>query len=120
MTGPESVLGEIAESEIQAHTHPSQGDPANDWLCVWCLNRVASEKDRFAYEGKSEFSFTNPEGIRFGIITFSRTMGCQQAGVPTLEQTWFPGHAWSYCACAPRSQGRFRPRRREPSPGPGW
>jgi hypothetical protein len=20
-------------------------------------------------------------------------------GMPTLEHTWFPGHAWSYCVC---------------------
>ena len=78
----------------------SHGDPANDWLCAWCLNRVASEKDRFNRNGSSEFTFRNPAGIRFDILTFSRTIGCEEAGVPTLEQTWFPGHAWSFCLCA--------------------
>ena len=99
MIGAESGAVEIAEPEIQTHTGPSQGDAANDWLCAWCHNRVASEKDRFSYEGKSEFSFQNPEGIRFHIVTFSRTIGCRQAGVPTLENTWFPRQAWSYCVC---------------------
>ena len=56
--------------------------------------------DRFQYEGRDEFSFTNPEGIRFEIITFSRTLGCRQTGAPTLEHTWFAGHAWSFCHCA--------------------
>jgi cereblon len=60
---------------------------------------VASENDRFAWEGQSEFSFTNPQGIRFEILTFSRTVGCRPFGVPTLEYTWFPGHAWSCCVC---------------------
>jgi hypothetical protein len=92
MVGAEPGAVEIAESEIQTRTRPSQGDPANDWLCAWCLNRVASEKDRFCYDGKSEFSFKNPEGIRFDIFTFSRTIGCRQVGVPTLAHTWFPGH----------------------------
>ena len=72
---------------------------AGDWLCAWCYNRVANERDRFQYHGQDEFTFTNPEAIRFEIITFSRTLGCQEAGVPTLEHTWFPGHAWSYCQC---------------------
>jgi len=71
-----------------------------DWLCAWCPNRVENERDRFCIDGKDEFTFSNPEGIRFDIITFSETYGCGQTGVPTLEHTWFPGHVWSYCQCA--------------------
>jgi hypothetical protein len=99
MVGATAEAVEIAEPEIQSRTHPSQGDPANDWLCACCLNRVASEKHRFCYEGKSEFSFLNPEGIRFDILTFSRAIGCRPTGVPTQEHTWFPGYAWCYCLC---------------------
>ncbi len=84
-------------TEPRAATAP--GGAEGDWLCAWCLNRVANEKDRFKYDGKDEFTFSNPEGIRFEIITFSQTPGCRQAGVPTLEHTWFPGHAWSFCLC---------------------
>jgi hypothetical protein len=93
----ESGLVEIAEPEIK--TRSRLGSPANDWLCAWCLNRVASEEDRFCPDGKSEFSFLNPDGIRFEILTFSRAIGCRSTGVPTLEHTWFPGYAWSYCLC---------------------
>ncbi len=89
----------VAEPEVASQTATSAGDVANDWLCAWCLNRVASENDRFSYNGKDEFTFFNPERIRFEIITFSRTLGCREVGVPTLEHTWFPGHAWSYCQC---------------------
>jgi hypothetical protein len=96
----EPVLVALPGPEAETRTHPSEGDPANDWLCVSCLNRVASEKDRFLHEGRSEFSFRNPEGIRFNILTFSRTLGCREAGLPTLDHTWFPAHAWSFCLCA--------------------
>ena len=99
MSGVEPGVAEIAELEIQTRTQPGRGDAANDWLCAWCLNRVASEKDRLLHEGKSEFSFKNPEGVRFNLFIFSRTLGCRQLGIPTLEHTWFPGHAWSYCVC---------------------
>jgi uncharacterized protein YlaI len=99
MTTAESGAVEVAKPEIQTRTQPSQGDPANDWLCAWCHNRVASEKDRLSHDGKSEFTFKNPEGIRFDIFTFSRTIGCREIGVPTLEHTWFADHAWSYCMC---------------------
>jgi hypothetical protein len=87
----------IEEPEVQAHS--KRADDANDWLCSWCLNPVAREKDRLSYQGESEFAFKNPNGILFHIITFAQTVGCREAGVPTLEHTWFPGHAWSYCVC---------------------
>jgi hypothetical protein len=93
------VTPAVAEPEEASQTAPSSGDTGNDWLCAWCHNRVATEKDRFPYNGKDEFTFSNPERIRFAIITFSRTLGCRQTGVPTLEHTWFPGYAWSYCLC---------------------
>jgi hypothetical protein len=89
----------IAEPELQLRTSPDQGDPANDWLCAWCHNHVASEKDRFFYDGQSEFSFKNPEGSLFQIVMFTRTIGCRERGVPTLDHTWFPGHAWCNCVC---------------------
>lgn len=97
---------QIAKPEVHTRPRPGEGDPANDWLCVACLNRVASEKDRHVHEGRSEFTFRNPEGIRFGLLTFSRTLGCREFGPPTLEHTWFPAHAWSYCVCE-RCQGHL-------------
>ena len=89
----------VAEPELNVRTATAVGDTKGDWLCAWCLNRVANERDRFQYNGQDEFTFTNPERIRFEINTFSETCGCRQTGLPTLEHTWFPGHAWSYCQC---------------------
>lgn len=74
-------------------------DTAGDWLCAWCLNPVANERDRFRINGGDEFSFRNPEGTQFEILTFSHAPGCRETGLPTLEHTWFAGHAWSYCLC---------------------
>jgi hypothetical protein len=92
-------IAAMVEPLVENQTAPAAGEVEGDWLCVSCLNRVANERDRFAFNGKDEFTFSNPEGIRFEIITFARTLGCQQSGVPTLDHTWFPGHAWSYCQC---------------------
>jgi len=75
-------------------------DHAGDWLCAWCLARVANEKDRFLYDGKDEFLFANPAGLIFEIITFGHAEGCRASGKPTFEHTWFPGSAWSFCHCS--------------------
>jgi hypothetical protein len=98
-TGTELVVPNIVEPEAQPETATSHDDTGNDWLCAWCHNRVANEKDRFTYNGKDEFTFSNPQGVRFAIITFSQTLGCRETGSPTLEHTWFPGYAWSFCQC---------------------
>jgi hypothetical protein len=100
----ESDVAGWVEPELENQPAPAMGDAAGDWLCAWCLNRVANERDRFAFNGTNQFTFSNLEGIRFEIITFSQTLGCRQAGKPTLEHTWFPGHAWSYCQCHSCSQ----------------
>jgi hypothetical protein len=88
----------VQDPGLVAMPNPSTG-VAGDWLCAWCLNPVAHEQDRFKYEGRDEFTFSNPEGIRFEIITFLQTRGCLESGPPTLHYTWFPGHAWSFCHC---------------------
>lgn len=90
----------LAQPELDSRTATAAQDGEGDWLCAWCHKQVANERDRFCFDGKDEFTFSNPEGIRFDIITFSETCGCDQTGVPTLKNTWFPGHAWSYCQCA--------------------
>ncbi len=89
----------MVEPLVESRSRPSTANAEGDWLCGWCLNKVANEKDRFLYNGQDEFSFSNPQGIRFEIITFSQTSGCRETGVSTLDYTWFAGHAWSYCQC---------------------
>jgi len=91
--GIEALEPGIAEPLVESRADTSVGGAEGDWLCAWCLNRVANERDRFPYNGKDEFSFSNPAGIHFIIITFLQTLGCRQTGLPTLNDTWFPGHA---------------------------
>jgi hypothetical protein len=97
-TGAEEGMTGVIEPALEGRT-ATAADPAGDWLCVWCLSRVAHEKDRFRYEGQDEFTFSNPAGLQFEIITFIDAPGCHQTGTPTLEHTWFPSHAWSFCQC---------------------
>lgn len=71
----------------------------NDWLCAFCHHRLAGERDRLQLGGQSELAFTNPAGVPFLIITFSRVRGCRNEGDPTFADTWFPGYAWTYGVC---------------------
>jgi len=98
-TEAEPVVAPVAELETTPRTATLFGESEGNWLCAWCHNRVANDKDRFPYDGTDEFTFANPEGVRFAILLFSRTLGCREVGAPTLEHTWFAGHAWSFCHC---------------------
>ncbi len=71
----------------------------DDWLCVACSKKITNDKERFPYEGETEFHFTNPDGYVFDIITFLTADGCREEGSPILEFTWFKDHAWSYTVC---------------------
>ena len=84
---------------IHTRSRWAPANAGNDWLCAMCHHRLASERDRLQIGSQSEFAFTNPAGVPFLIITFSEAHGCRDEGDSTLEDTWFPGHAWSYCAC---------------------
>ena len=72
---------------------------ADDWLCAACLKKITSEKFRFFYDHLSEFTFTNPGGYSFDIITFYKAEGCFAIGEPTFDHSWFKDHAWSICLC---------------------
>jgi hypothetical protein len=73
---------------------------ADDWLCAFCRKKITSDKDRFKYDKQSEFQFINPAGYYFDILTFAEAEGCIELGEPTMEFTWFAGHAWSYAVCS--------------------
>lgn len=72
----------------------------DDWICRICYNKITSDKDRFYYEGNTEFNFTNPHGVEFDIITFSAAEGCVISGEATHEFSWFPHHSWTFSHCS--------------------
>ncbi|MGB8319811.1 MAG: cereblon family protein [Ignavibacteriaceae bacterium] len=91
-----NVSGTEPVSEVKVRTELKP----DDWLCAACSKKITEDKERFTYEGETEFRFTNPEGYVFDIITFGNAEGCRVAGSPVLEFTWFKDHAWSYAFCS--------------------
>jgi hypothetical protein len=46
-----------SKEKTSAKARTAAADPAGDWLCAWCLHRIANDRDRFSYEGRDEFVF---------------------------------------------------------------
>jgi len=72
----------------------------DDWLCIACNKRITSDKERFEYNNQTEFQFVNPNEFYFDIITFESADGCFEVGEPTLDNTWFEEHKWSFAICS--------------------
>jgi len=92
-------LQNSSSSQLEPKTKLKSELQPDDWLCLLCYKKIASDKDRFLFNNHSEFQFANPNGNIFDIITFITANGCREMGVPTIEFTWFPGHAWSFAVC---------------------
>ncbi len=84
------------ESEVKIETELKP----DDWLCLACSKKITEDKERFSYDGETEFHFTNPNGFAFDIITFQNAEGCNEIGESTLNFTWFKNHAWSFAVCS--------------------
>jgi hypothetical protein len=89
-----TITEQEPEVKVQTELKP------DDWLCVACSKKITEDKERFPYDGETEFHFTNPDGYVFDIITFSNADGCHVEGKSTLEFTWFKGHSWSFALCS--------------------
>lgn len=74
------------------------GGAARAWWCAACTTRVAGEDDAIDVAGAHRHRFVNPAGVEFDIGCFSDA-ACVRDGEPTLDDTWFPGFAWSYALC---------------------
>ena len=90
---------ENIKTEFETDIKLSPNIVVDDWLCRICLQKITSDKLRYLYEGKSEFSFINPAGHQFEILTFANTIGCNIVGESTGEFTWFPNYNWQICLC---------------------
>lgn len=87
----------ITEPEPEVKVQPKL--QPDDWLCLRCSKKITEDKERFLYENRSEFQFTNPDGFVFDIITFRTADGCREEGEPTIAFTWFRDHSWSFALC---------------------
>ncbi len=70
------------------------------YVCIFCANIISSPENALEINGRHHHTFTNPSGITFCIGSFSEAPGCNTAGEPTTEFTWFPGFQWSFALCS--------------------
>ncbi len=67
--------------------------------CRSCDAELARSSDRISVGASDLHTFVNPQGEVFELVCFAQAEGAIAVGRPTLEFTWFPGHAWRFCMC---------------------
>jgi hypothetical protein len=92
--------GDRPKSRRKPRTRDVDGDrrSARAFHCAACLTRVCDESALISVAGAMQHRFVNPAGCAFEIACFA-TAACTVSGEPTLEHTWFTGHAWSIADC---------------------
>ena len=74
----------------------SQDEKEKSIRCKSC-NFDITEKS-FAIQ-PHEHTFRNPAGYSYHVLCFSDAQGAAEAGSPTDEASWFPGHVWTFAIC---------------------
>lgn len=67
--------------------------------CAACGHPITTASQRISVAGAHQHTRLNPHGYVFLFGCFRAAPGCAVAGVPTEEDTWFPGHRWSHALC---------------------
>lgn len=81
---------------------PHTDDDASDdrvVRCSVCEHEIARLGDRIRVGAGDLHTLVNPKGEVFELVCFAQAEGVTARGEPTLEFTWFPGHAWSWGLC---------------------
>lgn len=68
-------------------------------LCRACGFLVSKGQWRISVNGAHEHVVFNPAGRLFRVWCFSEAPGAAAFGPPSLDFTWFRGHAWQIALC---------------------
>ncbi len=86
------------ETILKVELEEAQGGSDRALYCIHCGCRVTSTAARCERQGAHVHVFSNPMGVRFMIACFRMAEVVAQ-GEPSLEHTWFAGHAWQVAHC---------------------
>ena len=95
---------ELRDSDVRpekslSHEHDADAIDREERRRLCCRVCLSAISDRAAVFG-GEHVFENPAGRVCRIVTVRAAQGLDYIGPPTLEHTWFPGHAWRVALCA--------------------
>ncbi|XP_063684815.1 protein cereblon-like isoform X2 [Bolinopsis microptera] len=69
-----------------------------DYCCQLCGKDIINSSRLVSMSADGSF-FVNPQGFAFELITAYSVQHAIADGVPTTQDSWFPGYAWSYLKC---------------------
>jgi hypothetical protein len=69
-------------------------------LCRFCHAAITSRREQLEIGNGHQHRFINPNGLQFLVGCFRLAPGCDIAGQPTNEYTWFQEHSWQSARCS--------------------
>ena len=89
------MLQVAPDADIETETDEETDDAL---YCAACGVLVTRGRWRLSIDG-FEHTFTNPVGVSFRILCFTKAPGASSTGAETIEHTWFRGYRWNYANC---------------------
>ena len=92
----------VQNDEVSENTDDSgKIQPSDDKkvFCRKCHGTVADIQDRIRINNSDYHLFSNPLGIYFRVLCFSRADGVFTITEYVEEHTWFSGYSWSIALC---------------------
>lgn len=74
-------------------------DPRRRLCCHVCKAPITAYEEGISISGEQVHRRVNPAGIAFVLACFRAAPGVATLGVPTTEDVWFAGYAWSLVLC---------------------
>lgn len=74
-------------------------DPPRRLCCAACQAPITAREEGISIAGRHVHRRVNPAGIAFVFGCFGAAPGAATLGVPTTEDAWFAGYAWSFALC---------------------
>lgn len=88
-----------AGARVKARSRTTGGDEGPELVCSRCGHVITRAGARVEIDGLHEYTQVNPHGAVWRFRCFARAPGCQPAGPPSSEFTWFAGHTWQIALC---------------------
>jgi len=100
-SGPRPAGGAEPEwlGELLSSLEEAEPEEDRNLYCFVCGEAVTRIDKRISVQGTHQHTCTNPAGYVYKIGCFEEAEGCQQAGEPTEEFTWFAGYTWRFAFC---------------------
>lgn len=91
---------ESSSRPIVASNRETAAELPEALYCKGCGRAVTAKDQAITVQSSFRHTFFNPAGIVFELGCYRQAPGCNPAGPPSTEFSWFAGYSWRLALCS--------------------